>query len=119
MTARTGGSSVDVVVKFAFSYGEEGHRLLAARGDAPKVYYCKYESDVGMWVIVMEFLVGFSPSVGARLTPADSRSLKAALDALHEKDLVFGDLREPNIIITRDKLKLLDLDWCAKEGVGR
>ena len=119
MTARTGGSSVDVVVKFAFSYGEEGHRLLAARGDAPKLHYCKYESNVGMWVIVMEFLVSLSPSVGSRLTPAQSRSLKAALDALHQKDLVFGDLREPNIIITQDKLKLLDLDWCAKKGVGR
>ncbi len=27
---------------------------------------------------------------------------------------VFGDLREPNVLLRKDKLYILDFDWCGK-----
>ena len=47
-----------VVVKFAHSYGEEGHRLLAATGNAAVLHYRTYEESVAMWVVVMEYVRG-------------------------------------------------------------
>lgn len=119
MTASSGGNPVDVVVKFAFSYGEKGHKLLADRDSAPTLLYCKYERDIGMWAIVMELLAGGSLEAGSYLTDGQRKSLQAALDALHEEKLVFGDLREPNIIASGDRVKLIDFDWCGEEGVVR
>ena len=106
-----------VVVKFAYNYGEEGHRLLAATGHAPVLHYCAYEESVAMWVVVMEYVRGESD---CRLVDsARAASLHAAVATLHRAGLVFGDLRSPNVLCVGDRVVLIDFDWCGKEGEAR
>jgi serine/threonine protein kinase len=39
------------------------------------------------------------------------------LDLLHAANLVFGDLRPPNVMITKAKeVKLIDFDWAGDLG---
>jgi hypothetical protein len=44
-------------------------------------------------------------------------SVRTAVNTLHQNDLVFGDLRLPNILIRTkdDKAMVVDFDWCGKE----
>ncbi|KAF8316926.1 uncharacterized protein EI90DRAFT_2944096, partial [Cantharellus anzutake] len=37
-------------------------------------------------------------------------------EVLHQKDIVFGDLRQPNIMISKDHAMLVDSDWAGKHG---
>jgi serine/threonine protein kinase len=71
-------------------------------------------------MVVMEFISG-SPSnerFGETSVPQPVYDrVKAAIDALHEKDIVFGDLRCPNIMVTdSNEVKMIDFDWCGKDG---
>jgi len=56
-------------------------------------------------------------------TPLEDKThidqLRAALVTLHHEGYVYGDLRGPNILIATDGLKLIDFDWCEKEGTAR
>ena len=45
--------------------------------------------------------------------------LRQAVRALHDRGLVFGDLREPNVMITKESLKLVDFDWSGRQGEVR
>ncbi|KIK52320.1 hypothetical protein GYMLUDRAFT_64339 [Collybiopsis luxurians FD-317 M1] len=111
----------EVVVKFASCYGEAGHRLLAEAGFAPRIYYCGFEESIGLWVIVMDYIQG--AVCNRKLIEHEKDSLSSAIAILHKNNLVFGDLREPNVIITEPKGKvyLVDFEWCGpcidiKEG---
>lgn len=43
--------------------------------------------------------------------------LEQALGLLHRHNLVFGDLRSPNVIITRKKTSEVNrFDWAGEEG---
>ncbi|KAJ3993600.1 hypothetical protein F5050DRAFT_1780547 [Lentinula boryana] len=114
---------VEVVVKFASRYGEAGHRLLADAKLAPYIHYCSFEKSIGLWVIVMDYIQG-DVCCNRKLTKPQKDSLAKAIGILHEKDLVFGDLREPNVIITEggeNEVWLVDFEWCGpcvdvKEG---
>ncbi|KAB5591642.1 hypothetical protein CTheo_4894 [Ceratobasidium theobromae] len=72
-----------------------------------------------MMMIVMEFV--------AQTPPGSSRdeahlALKPALDILHNRQLVFGDLRQPNILVPVNRsgkqkaVMLIDFDWCGEDG---
>ncbi|KAI0642530.1 hypothetical protein C8Q79DRAFT_216762 [Trametes meyenii] len=102
-----------VVVKFAHCYGEEGHRLLADNGLAPKLYYCAYEPTVDMIVVVLAFMPGKVSGSGVSLSHKQQGDLKRAVALLHGADLVFGDLRAPNIITHEDTVALVDFEWCG------
>ncbi|KAI0676591.1 hypothetical protein C8Q78DRAFT_1073381 [Trametes maxima] len=102
-----------VVVKFTHCYGEEGHRLLADNGLAPKLYYCAYEHTVDMIVAVMAFMPGKVSGSRVSLSHKQQGDLKRAVDLLHGADLVFGDLRMPNIITYDDTVALVDFEWCG------
>ena len=42
------------------------------------------------------------------------------LNHLHNNDLVFGDVRSANIMVTRNnKVKFVDFDWAGKAEVSR
>ncbi|KAI0083190.1 hypothetical protein BDY19DRAFT_746482, partial [Irpex rosettiformis] len=47
--------------------------------------------------------------------------LKKAIGRLHEGGFVFGDLRKPNILISRATggVVLVDFDFCGKENEAR
>ncbi|KAF9779198.1 hypothetical protein BJ322DRAFT_1013639 [Thelephora terrestris] len=110
------------VVKFAYTYNREAHELLAnaETSQAPRLRYCAFEPSVSMWVVIMDYVE--SSEVGVDDVLKESihiKSLRAALDKLHSRGLVFGDLRPLNVLIMGDKVMLIEFDWCGKAGQAR
>lgn len=118
----------EIVVKFVQRYNAEAHRLLAAAGLAPDIFYCSAEdpgqsskvSDLaGLTMVVMGYIAG---KTAHRLygnqplpQPIFDQVEKALQILLHKRNIVFGDLRLPNITITKDndRARLIDFDWCG------
>jgi len=108
----------DVVIKFTYAYCKAAHELLITISRAPNLWFCDYVHCVGMYVVVMDYVSGEHGG-----TPLEDQAhvdqLREALATLHDEDYVYGDLRSPNILIATDGLKLIDFDWCGKEGTVR
>ncbi|KAF9777626.1 hypothetical protein BJ322DRAFT_1114857 [Thelephora terrestris] len=118
--AKSESRTEQVVVKFAYTYNDEAHELLASAGHAPKLRHCKFEPSVGMWVIVMDYVEGSGVKDGGVLEQTvHIESLRAALKKLHSRELAFGDLRPPNVLIVGEKVVLIDFDWCGEADQAR
>jgi hypothetical protein len=54
--------------------------------------------------------------VNAQKKPPDNaRSMvEEVLKLLHEAGYVFGDLRMPNVLFEKDRVKLVDFNWCGR-----
>jgi hypothetical protein len=110
------------VVKFVSTYNAEAHRVLAERGLAPTLHYAGTEHAVGQtyggrYMIVMDFFDGVPPV--PPLTKRQLELVKQAIELLHSRDLVFGDLRVPNILVKDESVMITDFDWCGKAGEAR
>ena len=109
-----------IVVKFTRTYSEVVHKLLASKGFAPELF--AVEDLAGGWkMVVMEYLSGW---VMLGKKPHQERlkyreKLKEALRVIHDRDLVHGDVRCPNILVSEDDIKFIDFDHCGTEGVMR
>jgi serine/threonine protein kinase len=112
----------DIVVKFVERYSESAHRLLEQEGLAPKLFYygavCsdKQPSYDSLSMVVMEYLDGVTYASALKtktLTTEVKSELRRALRLLHDNGLVFGDLRPPNVMITKKTVKLIDFDWAG------
>ena len=128
----TDDSSAEVVlVKFTSTYGQSAHRLLAEQDPplAPALYSCNRVIG-GLYMVVMEYLPDASPL--HRFFPPSPvpyslkaevirEALKKALELLHARDHVFGDLREPNVLYSHegDRVFLVDFDWVGKHQESR
>ena len=122
-----------IVVKFVERYGERAHRVLAAEGLAPALLYCgspcfdqKEPSYQSISMVVMEYIDGDTLAVerGSGMDEATMETMRSevqrALKLLHDQGLVFGDLRRPNIMITKDgKVKLIDFNWAGEDGQAK
>ena len=109
-----------IVVKFTQRYNAEAHRLLAAEGLAPRLHYSSTDDNMcygKQFMIVMDF-VDLEPSSG-RLTEDQYHSIKKAIGILHSNDMVFGDLRLPNILVGNNTTMLINFDWRGKAGKDR
>jgi len=113
-----------IVVKFAQRYNAEAHRLLAAEGLAPILHYSSTDDNIRYgkrFMIVMDFVD--IERISDRLTENQFESIKKsvekAIDILHSNDVVFGDLRPPNILFGNNTTMLIDFDWCGKAGKDR
>ena len=118
-----------VLVKFAAVYNEGAHRLLASHGLAPTLHHCvRVIGD--MYMVVMEYLADarplpffFPPSRLLRSPeiPLIRESLTKALELLHGKGLVFGDLRSLNVLYSPgdNRIYLVDFDRAGRDGVDR
>ncbi|CAE6446212.1 unnamed protein product [Rhizoctonia solani] len=121
-----------IVVKFATRYHSDAHRLLAEEGLAPELLYdgTMYPKDQPgpeHFMVVMEYVNGGDLGQSSVHPPplCVSQDVERAIQLLHAKDLVFGDLRMPNIMLEKDKTglvigaKLIDFEWCGKHHVER
>ena len=52
-----------------------------------------------------------------RPTKHQYEHVKIAITTLHSN--VFGDLRQPNILVGGNTVMLVDFDWCGEVGKGR
>jgi serine/threonine protein kinase len=106
-----------VVVKFTRTYSKAVHNLLAAKGFAPKLF--AVEDLAGGWkMVVMEFLLDSDWTVLEMKTHEERLGYKEklweALCVIHDKDLVHGDVRGPNIFVSKNgDVKLIDFDHCG------
>ncbi|KAG1834019.1 hypothetical protein DFJ58DRAFT_735930 [Suillus subalutaceus] len=115
---------INVVVKFVTRYGEDVHKAMAEAGFAPKLlYYGKIDvvegmpSYGGLRMVVMEYVDGPTAYSSPQLPPSFHQELTNAIEYCHGKGFVFGDLRKPNVMITKDgKVQLIDFDWAGREG---
>ncbi|KAG8743497.1 hypothetical protein FRC10_011970 [Ceratobasidium sp. 414] len=115
------GARRDIIVKFAERYSIEAHQMLVPKGLAPKVLY--YNADCshgGLRMIYIEF----RGTAGLRELTTLRQNIRDALTILHGADLVFGDLRPPNILVVKPtdgepRGMLVDFDWRYKENDGR
>ncbi|KAG9084343.1 hypothetical protein FRC06_004116, partial [Ceratobasidium sp. 370] len=102
------GTDRNIIVKFAERYNIEAHQMLVPEGLAPKVlYYNANFSHGGLRMIVMEEVPGITLERHIELHGIASlqalttlrKNIRDALRILHDVDLVFGDLRPPNILV--------------------
>ena len=122
--ATLGGTGQQVIVKFTARYNEKAHRLLTKAGLAPVLHFC--ERVIGdLYMVVMDRMDGKSiwQLQGDKIpVPAIvSERVGDAVLLLHENDIVFGDLRDPNILYdaSNDRVVLVDFDWAGKDGESR
>ena len=136
----------DVVIKFCEAYGVQAHKLLADQDPplAPKLHLAVMVRG-GLTMVVMDRIDGQNAfSRFGKPYPQDSDSpsevedssfnevkvdVKKAIDLLHASNLVFGDLRRPNIMVVRrpgtgdasdyDGGMLIDFDWAGPVGQTR
>ena len=122
----------DIVVKFVDRYGQRAHQILADKCLAPKLLYCgspclgdDEPSYRSIYMVVMEYVDGDTFVVAKQKMSEESvervrSAVFGALELLHECGLVFGDLRPPNVMITKDvRVKLIDFDWAGEEGQAK
>lgn len=64
-----------VVVKFAHTYSAAAHALLASRALAPTLWFCEKVRNVGMYVVVMDYLQDTEDAYDKKLTAAQHASL--------------------------------------------
>ncbi|KAK2461366.1 hypothetical protein APHAL10511_006590 [Amanita phalloides] len=122
----------DIVVKFVERYGQGAHEILADQGFAPKLLYYGSphldddEPSYGStFMVVMEYIDGVmfakaKEEMSEELLETVRSDVRSALELLHVRGLVFGDLRPPNVMITKaDKVKLIDFNWAGVEGQAK
>lgn len=134
-----------LVVKFVDRYGYEAHDHLASLGYAPTLHYfgsLNGTEDVrdvktrdndggtkqGFYVgpirmVVMDFVDGRHAGEVDRDEWPDgvAGEVKEAMESLHnhEPQLVYGDLRLPNVMFpteSRKKIQIIDFDWAGRAG---
>ncbi len=119
-----------VALKVLKRYGSESRDVLlnearaAARLNHPHVctVYAVEEED-GLPVIVMELLEGRSLSaliaagLGSDAVATLARQIASGLAEAHQREIVHGDLKPANVIVTRDgRAKILDFGLAAARG---
>ncbi|KAF7975871.1 hypothetical protein HWV62_8265 [Athelia sp. TMB] len=116
-----------VVVKFVQKYNSDAHRLFAGFDLAPRLLYSGLDEGNthgncgSLQMIVMDFVEGATAYdiLPTRLSLKQYNRVLQAVKILHADDFVIGDLRLPNSILHDETAKLVDFDWCAKEGTER
>jgi hypothetical protein len=74
-----------------------------------------------MYVIVMDYVEGRCVDDMSLIPLGTCRAISEAIEVLHADNLVFGDLRPPNVILSEDPAYtkgavLIDFERCGEEG---
>ena len=123
-TATLGDADEEVIVKFTARYSEVAHRLLAMAGLAPRLHSC-HRIIGDLYMVVMEHVDGKSVwqlrEEKMPLPAIISEEVSKAVGLLHENNIVFGDLRDPNILYaeSKNRVVLVGFDWPGQDGESR
>ena len=107
-------------------YNEDAHRLLAEQ-DPPlaPALYASIRVIGNMFMVVMQYVSPSEVNDLVELPPrpnpgAIRQHISNALDLLHAKQFVFGDLREQNVsYLPDDRILLVDFDGVGVHGTSR
>ena len=102
-----------LVIKFTEKYNAQAHQLLAEAGYAPRLHH-EERLHQGLVLLIMDYVKGVHPLEA--LTDTQYAQVEGAIKLLHENDIVFGDLRRPNLLVHEDEVKIIDFDVCGKDG---
>ncbi|KAG0707668.1 hypothetical protein DFH29DRAFT_994698 [Suillus ampliporus] len=112
---------INVLVKFVTRYGEDAHKAMAEAGFAPKILYygpiniaLHMPSYGRVRMVVMEYVDGKTAFSASNL-PFNFH--QEFIEYCHGQGFVFGDLRMPNVMVTKNgKMQLIDFDCAGREG---
>ncbi|KAF9068834.1 hypothetical protein BDP27DRAFT_1143789, partial [Rhodocollybia butyracea] len=115
-----------VLVKFCSPYSSEVHAILAQVNFAPKFLYCTKLTG-GVTMIVMGLLTSAehwensaAVFLGKLFPKCVVEKVSKALAILHTNNLVFGDMRRPNVMIDEDwEVNLVDFEFSGQQGETR
>ena len=106
-----------VLIKFCETYHGNAHEIVAKAGYAPELFFCE-RLQGGVMMVIMELVSAKDASHhfgSAEKIPSDLLDdVKAAISILHNANLVFGDVRRPNILVKKtdnDRLRALLIDF--------
>lgn len=119
-------NNATVLVKFCESYHGKAHEALAEAEYAPNLFFCE-KLRGGVMMVIMELIDGedaFHHFLGEDLPDDILSQVELAVRILHDQNLVFGDLRRPNIVIKEKENKelsalLIDFDWVGTADQAR
>lgn len=127
-TATLSATNHKVIVKFTARYNELAHRLLADAQLAPTLHFCERVIG-GLYMVVMDLVDGKSvwklQNDNEPVPEIVLKQVEEAICLLHSKNIVFGDLRIPNILYVASKdsgkghAVLVDFDWAGEDGKSR
>ncbi|KAG8902306.1 hypothetical protein FRB99_004645 [Tulasnella sp. 403] len=112
-----------IVVKFTRRYCIKAHQLLASRGLAPQLR-CDGTAECSPDKYAM-IVIDYNPnafSTGLKSIPDSVMSdVECAIKLLHAENIVFGDLRLPNVLAMKKEDEtysgmLVDFDWSGPAG---
>ncbi|KAI0287938.1 hypothetical protein B0F90DRAFT_1148985 [Multifurca ochricompacta] len=115
-----------VLIKFCEAYHGDAHRIVAKAGYAPQLFFCE-RLQGGVMMVIMELVDGsdaFHYFGSTKTIPSDLLDdVKAAISELHKANLVFGDMRRPNILVKEEKDRsralLIDFEWVGEADQAR
>ncbi|CAJ0625788.1 13376_t:CDS:2 [Entrophospora sp. SA101] len=122
--------NTEIVVKFAKRYNSEAHKICYHKDLAPGLIFVSENIYNGFYMIIMKYIDGIQLDNLITDTHCTQETLiniykdiKIAIDELHCNNIVFADLRPPNILIRvldgKHKVTLVVFDWCGRDRVDR
>ena len=105
-----------LLVKFCRQYGKEAHLKCGELGIAPKL--AGFEHLAGGWfAAVMERLpLSFRPLRELTSEANLEQRVTDAAQRMHHAGFVHGDLRDTNILVDNDGVKIVDWNWSGRPG---
>ncbi|KAF8633899.1 hypothetical protein AX17_004341 [Amanita inopinata Kibby_2008] len=117
--------SKEALVKFCQRYHNDAHTKVAAANHAPKLFFCKSIKG-GVSMVVMKCIEGqdaYYHFKNVDLPLGILEDVRSTIELLHKNGLVFGDLRQSNIVIEKadsgEKALLIDFEWVGIDGQAR
>lgn len=119
-----------LIMKFCTQYGLEAHHLLAGNNlqtNVAPILYSSSHIHNGLWIVLlMEKIEGALPYIKIRNELSTehrttiARDVANAMNTLHEQGLVHGDVRLPNILVTKKNMLLrtylIDFEFAGRAG---
>ena len=107
----------NVILKLTKTYCDEAHKLLEKNEFAPKLYHI--QTLPGGWkLIIMQYLDGFQ-EIKSPFKSEQKKKLQKIVNIIHNANIVHGDLREPNIMVSTSNeidIRIIDFDWAGTAG---
>lgn len=108
----------EILVKFTKRYSTHLHLICAESGCAPALLGFQ-RLPGGFYAVAMEYIKDAVPITD--FEDEETRKkwlklLKEVVDKFHSQNLVHGDLRNPNIICSSDRVAIIDYDWAGESG---